>query len=299
MGPNILLTGGAGFVGAAVLEKLLADGHRVTAVYRDRKPDRSAPGLTLRHLDLLRAPSEELRDLVRENAITHCVHAAWYTNHIDYLISEQNRVWRAASLRLVDAFYAAGGKRFIGLGTCIEYDWASGDSRLIEDTTPLRPNTLYAESKLALYQALKARGADYAWARLFFVYGEGDRAGRLVPSIIGKLSHGTPATARYGGLARDYIHVADLAGMLSSLTTSNLQGPVNLGTGEATTVANVIQMIADLFGRPDLADVNDRDDPAQPPLIVADMTRFEREVGPLQVRSLRQGIEAMVASVCL
>jgi nucleoside-diphosphate-sugar epimerase len=297
MGASILLTGGSGFVGRAILDQLLADGHNVTAVFRNRKPRHSSPNLALRSLDLLRSTGEELQDLIRESAATHCVHAAWYTNHADYLVSAQNTDWLAASLRLVEAFYAAGGDRFIGLGTCIEYDCQEDGGRLTERTTPLRPNTLYGQSKLALFRSLEARGGDYGWARVFFVYGEGDRAGRLLPSVINKIAAGTTAAADFGGLARDYIHVADLAAMISSLTTGSLQGAVNVATGTATTVADIIRTTADLLGRAELADVNDRCDPAQPRLIVANTSRFEREFGRLQVRSLRQGIEELLVKV--
>lgn len=292
---RILLTGGTGFIGRALLARLLDQGHGVLALFGSREPELRHPKLEWRRFDLLRGSGEDLRHNLLGEGLERCVHAAWYTHHADYLVHEVNREWVAASLRLADAFGAAGGRRFVALGTCIEYDaFAAGDGPCTEGETPLRPETLYAECKLALFRALEARGLDFAWPRIFFVYGPGDRPGRLIPYVLDKFARGEAAGPLTGGLRRDYIHVDDLAGQLVRIATGSVQGPINTGTGAAVRISEVFETAAALFGRPELAQPNDKVPPDQPALIEADLTKFRAEVGGPAARSLRDGLSGLI-----
>jgi nucleoside-diphosphate-sugar epimerase len=294
-GRRILLTGGTGFIGRALLRRLVEDGWQVLATHSGGKSDFAHPRLEWRRLDLLRASEEDVRETLAGEGLTECLHAAWYTNHADYLIHEVNRDWLSASLRLAGAFQAAGGRRLVALGTCIEYDLsAAGDGPCREDETPLRPDTLYGECKAALYRALAAKGEDFAWARIFFVYGPGDRDNRLVPYIFSKLSQGERVGPRFGGLRRDYIHVDDLATQLVRICASGTQGAINTGTGIATRIADIFSLAADAFGRPDLIDLNDDRGVGQPPVIEADLAWFRRQIGDPKTRSLRDGLQGLV-----
>jgi nucleoside-diphosphate-sugar epimerase len=270
---RIVVTGAGGFIGSAVVRRLRANGHEAVAFQGD----------------LLAADPPDLSSA----QATHCIHAAWYTNHADYLTHEVNREWTTASLRLADAFTAAGGTRFVGLGTCLEYDVANANGACSEVRTPLRPETLYAQCKLDLFAALKLRGGDFAWARIFFVYGPGDRQGRLIPRMIEQLSRGEMAGPTYGGLRRDYIHVDDLARQLVRIALSDVSGAVNTGTGQAPTLSEIFAAGASAVGRPELAFPNEETG-GQPPLIQADMARFRRQVGDLEARHFAAGIQDLV-----
>src|SRR4051812_10424487 len=111
---RVLVTGARGFIGSAIVRRLERDGYEIIPLKGD-----------------LLAGTPDLSDV----DATHCIHAAWYTNHADYLIHEINREWAAASLRLAQAFPG----RFLGLGTCLEYDVANVDEPCVEHRTPLRP----------------------------------------------------------------------------------------------------------------------------------------------------------------
>jgi nucleoside-diphosphate-sugar epimerase len=271
---RILVTGATGFIGIAIMRKLAEGGTDAVAFEGD----------------LIEGA---LPDLSSTRA-THCIHAAWYTNHADYLTHAVNREWVAASLRLADAFRVAGGRRFVGIGTCLEYDVANADGSCSEDRTPLRPESVYARCKFDLSNALEQQGGDYAWARIFFVYGPGDREGRLVPHMIRQFSRGEDAGPKYGGLRRDYIHVDDLAGQIVRIALSDVQGAINTGTGDAPTLSEIFAAGANALGRPRLALANDETG-GQPPLIRADMTRFRREVGEPGARDITAGIRDLVA----
>lgn len=266
MAGRVLLTGATGFIGRALHRRLAAAGAQVQVLGGETG------------LDLLSATAAELDAALAGAPVDRCIHAAWYTNHEDYLVHEVNRAWVDASLRLADAFARAGGGRFVALGTCIEDSGA----------------TLYGRCKRALHEALAARGGDFAWPRIFFVYGPGDRPGRLVPHILEKFARGEPAGPTYGGLRRDYVHVDDLAGQIARIAASQARGRIDTGTGAAVPLSDIFRTAAELFGDPSLALPNDRLAEDQPAVIEADLSRFRAEIGDPQTRSLRDGLAPLV-----
>ena len=100
--------------------------------------------------------------------------------------------WRKARRR-------GGVKRFTGIGTCFEYDLAAG---ALSVHSPLRPLTPYAGAKTAAFMALSQwlprQGVEFAWCRLFYLYGEGENERRLVPYLRAKLMAGEPAELTSG-----------------------------------------------------------------------------------------------------
>ena len=267
---RFLVTGATGFIGSAVVRRLHRDGHEVVA-----------PGS--RELDLLRTDEDELGRIIDESRATHCIHCAWYTNHADYLVHDINIAWLVASRQLARA---CRNIRLVGLGTCLEYDLSAGKP-CVEDVTPLAPETLYARCKRELFAGLTG---DFAWARVFFVYGPGDRAGRLIPGMIERFVRGEAAGPTYGGLRRDYVHVDDLAGQIVRIATSGLRGAINTGTGEAPSLSQIFEAGAKAFGRPELAEAN-AETGDQPPLIQPDLIRFRREIGDPQARDIATGLK--------
>jgi len=287
---KVLLTGASGFVGGAVLRRLVADGAEVVTLGRTAQAPVS--GVVHHRLDLLEADRATLRELMEEVACNRLIHAAWYTDHADYLIADINRAWVHGSTRLFQAFREVGPGRLVGLGSCVEYE----GGRCTEGKTPLRPNTLYGACKKALSDTLLAM-PDTSWARVFFVYGPGDRAGRLVPHLIEQAKAGQSVSVRYGGLRRDYIHIDDLAAQIVALAGSDLTGAVNTGTGRAVRLSDIAGAVTEAAGRPELAEPNDRIDAAQPLIIEADMARYRAAIGPVSVRSLAQGLQPLFGSV--
>lgn len=285
---KVLLTGASGFVGSAIVRRLVANGVEVVTIGRAERP--LSEEIAHHRLDLLAASRAELRTVAQVAACDHLIHAAWYTNHSDYLTADINRLWSQASSRLFEAFRDTGNGRIVGLGTCVEYALEGG--RCKEGETPLRPDTLYGECKKALSEQLLAM-PDTAWARIFFVYGPGDRAGRLVPHLIERAISSEPISVRYGGLRRDYIHIDDLAAQIVALAGSDVTGPVNTGTGRAVRLSEIAEATAEAAGRPELAEPNDRIDEAQPMVIEADMERCRSAIGPLPVRSLIEGLKPL------
>lgn len=289
---RLLVTGSAGFIGSAIVRQLEREGADFVALSRSVRETAGSRGRWLA-ADLLGDDQAALERTLDDTGAEICIHSAWYTNNADYLVHDINRDWLAASIRFEHAFRAAGGRRFVGLGTCLEYDVGAADGPCVEGQTPLAPETFYARCKHALSDAIIEPSRDCAWARVFFVYGPGDREGRLVPWMISQFAQGLEAEPKFGGLKRDYVHVDDLARQILAIARSGVQGPVNVGTGEAPSLSEIFAAGAAAFGRPELARGNDETG-GQPRVIAASMERFAAEVSPVGARPVAAGLADLI-----
>ena len=243
---RVLITGGAGFIGSHVATDLTARGHEVVLVSsRDAK---GGPHRTLR-CDLL---TPEAPTVLAAEKADVLIHLAWETTHGKFWNAPANLDWVAATLRIARAFREAGGRRFVGVGTCIEYDTASADP-LDEIASALKPKTLYGVAKHATREILESyaaeTGLEFAWARVFHLFGPHEKPTRLVPYLIATLLRSEEAKTGAGTERRNFIHAADAGRAIAAVAMSDLAGPVNIGAYEHTCVAEIAQIIGDLTGK--------------------------------------------------
>jgi dTDP-6-deoxy-L-talose 4-dehydrogenase (NAD+) len=272
---RVAVTGATGFVGRQVVSHLLARGVAVRALVRDlasaeRLPvgKGGRPAEVVPCGDLFALPAEEQARLL--SGIDTVIHAAWYAEPGKYLTSPINVACLVGTLRLAEAFRDAGGKRFVGVGTCAEYDLGAG---LLRTTTPLRPTVLYAACKASAFQVLQhllpAGGVSFAWCRLFYLHGEGEDPRRLVPYLRQRLAAGEPAELTSGNQIRDFLDVKDAAARIVEVALGDATGPVNVCSGVPVTVRQLAERIADEHGRRDLLRFGARaDNPYDPPCVV-------------------------------
>lgn len=270
---TVTLTGATGFVGRQILRRLLELGHSVRILVRNPAEVQSIPTgpgeLEIRQTpDLFTESASRLDDLLDGSQIL--VHSAWYAEPGKYLTSPQNLACLTGTLNLASAFSRVGGERFVGVGTCAEYDPSAG---LLATDTRLDPGTLYAACKASAYLVLRnllpARGVGFAWCRLFYLYGEGEDERRLVPYLRGKLEAGEEALLSTGQQVRDFLDVAEAGQMIADVAIGPSQGAVNICSGTPTTVRELAERIADEYGRRDLLRFGARaDNQYDPPMVV-------------------------------
>jgi dTDP-6-deoxy-L-talose 4-dehydrogenase (NAD+) len=270
--PLILLTGATGFVGRQVLRELGKRNCKVRVIVRDGSQNRIAQSdaieTPITTSDLWCESAAWCADVCRD--VDCIIHAAWYAEPGQYLQSPKNLECLAGTLRIAQGASQAKVRRFVGIGTCFEYDLGVG---YLSVTTPLRPSTPYAAAKaaafLALSQYLPQQGGEFAWCRLFYLYGEGEDECRLVPYLRTKLAAGTPADLSSGSQIRDYLDVREVGRMIVEHALGAGQGPVNICSGTPVTVRELAERIADEYGRRDLLRFGARpDNLVDPPCVV-------------------------------
>jgi dTDP-6-deoxy-L-talose 4-dehydrogenase (NAD+) len=253
--PLILLTGASGFVGRQVLRELAARDCNVRLIVRAGSQSQIAPLDAIEAVvatpDLWSESVAWCADVCRD--VDCVIHIAWYAEPGDYLQSSKNRDCLEGTLRLAQGAIEARVRRFVGIGTCFEYDLSAGH---LSVETALRPSTPYAEAKATAFTELSRllphQGIEFAWCRLFYLYGEGEDERRLVPYLRGKLTAGEPAALTSGEQIRDYLDVRDAGRMIVEAALSAARGPLNICSGIPTTIRQLAERIADEYGRRDL-----------------------------------------------
>lgn len=254
MTQRVLITGAAGFVGRQVLHALSGSDVTVTAVIRQGGSglDREANvHKVVQTSDLFRETDAWWAKVCQNIDIV--VHLAWYTEPGKYLMSPENLNCLAGTLNLAKGAAKGGISRFVGTGTCFEYDLSAG---MLSADTPLKPVTPYAGAKAAacmmLSQWLPLHQVGFAWCRLFYLYGKGEDARRLVPYLRSRLSAGKLAELTAGRQIRDFLDVEEAGRQIAEIVLGNRQGPVNICSGIPVTVRQLAEQIADEYGRRDL-----------------------------------------------
>ncbi len=294
---KVLLTGAGGFIGQHTLPFLLKKGYEIHAVDISKKPSNVIKNKKLfwHECDLLNYRQQKI--LFAKIKPTHLFHFAWYAVPGKYWTSFENIKWVQASLELAMNFHKSGGKRAIFAGTCAEYDWDYGYCS--EGITPNRPKTLYGTCKNSLQQIVfqfsKQTGISSAWGRIFFLYGPYEAKSRLVPSVITSLLQSLPARCTHGNQIRDFLHVEDVASAFVSLLDSNVEGPVNIASGQPITLKSIIYNIADLLGKKHLIELG-----VLPVLedessfLVADVRKINQQVGWKPKITLEVGLKSTI-----
>lgn len=256
---RVLVSGGAGFLGSHLCERLLDDGHSVVSVdnYSTGAPE------NLRHLSehrrLIRVDADVTRDLPVRGRFDEVLHLASPASPLAYLRLpvETLLVGSAGTARMLDVA-RTDNARFLLASTSEVY----GDPLVhpqVEtywgNVNPVGPRSVYDEAKRfgeALTTAYRtAYGVDTTIVRLFNCYGPRMQAadGRMVPTFIEQALRGEPLTvAGTGEQTRSICYVEDTVEGIVRLLRSGHTGPMNIGSEHELTVLRIAKLIKKLTG---------------------------------------------------
>lgn len=272
---KVLLTGSTGLIGREALAPLIANGFDVYALTIEDTPN--IKGISYIKANLF--DYESIEKIVKDISPNYLLHFAWITSE-GYLQSPLNLDFLAASLNLLKHFSKYGGRRAVLAGTCLEYD-LDADMPL-KEKSPIAPKNLYSAAKYSLYltaeKFCRQENISFAWGRIFYVYGKNEHQSRLTPYIINNLQTGQPVVIKHSFLEKDYMYSKDIAAAFVQLLNSNIEGAINICSGNSISLETFSKNIAKKLGKEHLLDLKNL--PAQQaPITVGDNTRLLRELG--------------------
>lgn len=299
---NVLVVGGAGYIGSHCVRLLSAAGHRPVVLDNLIFGHRAAiaPGVPFHQADL--GDEEAVREILRREEIELVMHFAAFAyvgesveNPLKYYF---NNV--VATLHLLRSMLQENVKQFVFSSTCATYGLP--DRLPLVEETPQHPINPYGQTKLDVENALKALaasdGLSFAAFRYFNAAGaapdgslgeEHDPETHLIPLVIdaalGKRPHITVFGSDYptadGTCLRDYVHVDDLSrahmAVFDKLREPGTALFYNLGTGRPYSVREVIESVERVSGRQVPVREGPRR-PGDPPALYADSSKAVREL---------------------
>lgn len=297
---NILVTGGAGYIGSVVVEETLRAGH-TTVVYDNLvKGHREMVAADAAFVEGDLLDHEMLERVLREHEIEAVIHMAAYSL-VGESVAKPAEYYRnnvVAGLSLLDAMRECGVGKIVFSSTAAVY--GEPEKQPIEETDRTAPTNPYGDTKLAFEIALKnyetAYGIRYASLRYFNAAGASERCGEmhdpethLIPIVLQTAMgerdaveiYGDDYPTRDGTCVRDYIHVIDLArAHVKALDILNERSAIfNLGCGgDGYTVRKVIDVARAVTGRDIPVRVVARR-PGDPAVLIASSDRIKKELG--------------------
>lgn len=292
---RVVIAGGTGFLGSHLCRGAVERGFTVVSLSSAPPEDRRrVKGVDYRFVDLA-AESPNLSfspDLI--------INAAGYVAHPsdeqgELALTEQHRRVVRNLLRI----RPASGSRFLHLGSGDEYD-EPGSS--IPESARAQGRGPYGRAKAEASRLVQSHsneaGYNLTVLRLFLVYGPLQADNRLIPQLITGLLADRRVPLSTGTQTRDFLYVDDFveAAYVSAFEPATIGRILNVGTGEATTVAELAALVRELVG---LGEVGLGDLPStrdQADVIVGNQHQITNLTGWTPKTSLREGISRTIES---
>ncbi len=242
---RVLITGGAGFIGSTLADRLLDDGHEVLVVdnYSTGRRDNLAArdGLTIAEETIVNP--EAVNGLFESFAPQHVVHAAAsYKDPENW--GEDSRTNVTGTANVVRAAKAANVERFVYFQTALCY----GTQPIEQPITlghPIRPDSSYAISKTAGEQYIALGGVDFVSFRLANAYGPRNISGPL-PTFFQRLTQGKPCFVM--DTRRDFMYVDDLIAIVVRALEGEGSGHYHVSSGSDFSIKQLFDATVAALG---------------------------------------------------
>jgi UDP-glucose 4-epimerase len=296
---NVLVTGGAGYIGSVVAHELVRAGHKVTVYDNLSHGSRAAVPKEAEFVQGQVGDAQAVTDVLRKHKIEAVMHFAALIE-VGESMRKPERYFQnntGATLTLLEAMVANGVNRFVFSSTAALY--GEPDRTPIQESDTLKPANAYGESKLLVERMLdwlnRIHGFRYATLRYFNAAGAAGELGEahepeshLIPLVLqvplGKRQSvsifGTDYPTPDGTCMRDYIHVLDLArAHLLALDALGEKDKLifNLGNGHGFSVREVIETARKITGH-EIPAIESPRRPGDPAVLVASSEKIRSEL---------------------
>ena len=233
---NVLLTGGSGFIGSHVLSKLMDSSHNILSFSKNT----TFLGKNLFQIDARLSDYKNIESDILNFDPDVLLHLAW--EGIPDFSSKTSYKNLINSIDFID-FIINNTKcsKFIITGSCFEYGKRNGECK---ESDKIEVNSYFTWAKTSLYNYLKMRtdekGKVLNWFRLFYVYGTGQRAESLIPTLVNSIIQKKTPSVNFPLNRNDFVEVSDVAKVLiQSIDKDLLSGIYNLGSGKTISVSEI------------------------------------------------------------
>ena len=296
---NVLVTGGAGYVGSIITEELLKEGHRIIVLDNLQQGHRDAVPLGVEFMLADICDKETLEEVFRRFKVDAVMHMAAETV-VEYSLTDPRRYFQnnvVGGINLLDTMLKHNVRKLIFSSSAAVY--GDPQSSPIEEEHPKNPINAYGESKLMFEHILdwygKAYGLKHICLRYFNAAGASENLGEghhpethLIPNVLKAALDGNPVPVfgtdyptKDGSCIRDYVHVIDIARahILALEKLEGLSGRVyNLGNAKGYSVIEVIEAARRVTGVNIPVKPCPRR-PGDPAVLVASSNRAKEELG--------------------
>lgn len=300
---NILVVGGAGYIGSHCVKQLIEEGHRPVVVDNLVFGHRVAVAAGIPFHTVNLGNREEMIRILKDEEIDVVMHFAAYA-YVGESVQEPLKYYLnnvGATLQLLDAMCESGVGKFVFSSTCATF--GEVQTPPIHETQPQAPINPYGQTKLDIERALRAlcHAKDFS-AAVFRYFNAAGAAGdgsigedhdpetHLIPLAIDAARGTRPALKVFGldyptpdgTCLRDYVHVDDLArahiAVFPTLETPRTFVDYNLGTGTPTSVLEIVRAVEEVSGLKVPWEAAPRRE-GDPPALYADSSKARRELG--------------------
>ncbi len=238
---KIFLTGATGHVGKYFLKRL--DGHEVLCLSRSVVPILETANI--RWVEGALQNCSRLTSALKEFEPDVAVHLAWQglPNYSKEMCDQNVQI----SLELLSELLKTSIKRIVVAGSGFEYGHKHG---VVFEKLNAIGNSDYARAKLTLFREFNrlcsGANVELVWARIFCSFGPGKPESSLLPFVYRALVNKEVPLVKTPGDTQDFVFVDDVASALFKLaTTKSVSGLFNIGSGRLTSVAQIVNLVAE------------------------------------------------------
>jgi UDP-glucose 4-epimerase len=299
---QFLITGAAGFLGSALANRLVHDGHSVRGLddLSTGNPDALSPEVHFTRGDVNDRP--KLWTLLQEvDCVYHLAARVLVPESVIYP-RDYNQVNVGGTVSLMEAMRDVGIRRVVFISSGAIYG-DQGEQPLRESAYP-HPRSPYAVSKLAAEYYVHTIGSlwgiETVCLRVFNAYGPGQHLppahAPVIPNFLRQAAlNGTLVIHGEGNQTRDYVYVDDVVtAMARAATATNInQSVINVGSGKETSVNDLVKLILKVTGRSPEVIHNQRNDRG-PSRMCADLTLAQEKLNYLPTIDLEKGLRLSI-----